>query len=204
MQYKQEAGIVPLDSKFPPFETLLKSFVDPAKTTTQDKFIENLGPLNGRITSTKTWSTIGTTGAYWTVYNGYLATTTAGNSRALIPHATSGKIHIAVDWRSGFAGLIIRGLDQNNYIQISIALANNGLRVEKVVAGVNTLLGTKGLTMTVGKIFQLGVEYDANTIKVYVDNELSLELNETALNTNLNVGIVSSTPDNKIKDWTGR
>lgn len=204
MQITTIAKDISTSSTLPTFESYFKSLIDPNLITISDQFDTNAGALNGRVTSNKTWAVLGTAGGYWQVYSGYAATTTATTSRALLPHATSGKVYVAVEYQSGFIGLLIRATDASNLVQITLASASNGLRVEKIVGSVNTVLLQKSLTLTAGKIYHLAAEYDATTIKVYVDNEQLANISETDLANNSNIGIVTSVTANKIYEIVAR
>ena len=202
MLITQQAGTVAIESTLPTWESIFKSQVDPNKKTIFDEFKTNLGPLNGRVTNGKTWSTLGATGAYLTVYDGYAAQNTAGNSRALLPHAKSGKVCQLAEWNEGYIGLLIRAADATNYHQI--VLNSTGLLYTKVVAGVSTTLASKGITMTAGKTYAIGVEWTETNIKIYIDDVLAADVNDTDLAASINIGVVVSGVTNKIFEITAR
>lgn len=207
MQITTIAKDISTTSTLPTFESYFKSLIDPALITLSDAFDANVAnhALSTHQTANKTWETLGTSGGYWTVYQpGYIATTTDAASRVLLSHATSGKVYAAIEWQAGYVGLLIRAADASNYVQITLASASSGVRVEKVVAGVNTLLSTKALTLTAGKIYHFAVEYDANNIYVYVDNQLITSVADTSLNTNTKIGVVTSVTANKIYEIVAR
>lgn len=189
----------------PKFEDYYKSLIDPSLVTLSDDFTTNTsGKLSARLISGQAWVPIGTSGDYWTVYNGYIASSTSVNARTLIDHGVSGKFYAAIEYQSGFVGLLVRAVDASNLFQITLASASKGLRVEKFVGGTNTLLQAVGITLTAGKIYQFAVEYDATTIKVYVDNVLLSTISDTALAANTKIGIVTSVTANKIHELVAR
>ena len=203
MLITQQAGTVSTDSTIPTWESIFKSQVDPNKKTIFDDFKSNLGAMGGRVTSGKTWTALGSGGALWTVYNGYAAQSTANSScRILLPHATAGKYTGIVQWNTGYVGLLIRASDANNYHQI--VLNSTGLFYTRVVAGTGTTLATKGITMTPGKHYSIGVEWDETNIKVYIDDVLSANVNNTDLASNINIGLVVSDPSNKVTEIAAR
>ena len=199
----QQAGTVSSDSTIPYWEDIFKSQVDPNKKTIFDDFKTNLGPLSGRITNGKTWAAIGSAGQLWNVYDGYAAQSTANSScRILLPHATAGKYTGIVQWNTGYVGLLIRASDASNYHQI--VLNSTGLFYTRVVAGTGTTLATKGITMTPGKYYSIGVEWSETNIKVYIDDVLSADVNNTDLASNINIGLVVSDPSNKVAEIAAR
>lgn len=203
MLITQQAGTVPTDSTIPTWESIFKSQVDPNKKTIFDEFKTNLGAMNGRVTSGKTWTTLGAGGALWTVYNGYAAQSSASSaSRILLQHAKSGKVCQILEWNEGYIGLLIRAADASNYHQI--VLNPTGLFYTKVVAGVGTTLASKGVTMTAGKIYAIGVEWNETNIKVYIDDVLAADINDTDLANNINIGFATSSPLNKVSELAAR
>lgn len=203
MLITQLAGTVSEDSTLPKWEDIFKSQVDPNKRTTQDTFDTNLGVLNGRVTSGKTWAALGAGGSYWTVYDGYAAqNTTSSSSRILLPHATSGKVCQIIEWNTGYIGLLIRAADSNNFHQI--VLNTTGLFYTKVVAGVSTTLASKALPMVAGSVHSIGVEWDALNIKVFIDDVLEAEITDSDLSANTNIGFATSSPLNKVLELAAR
>ncbi|GEM_PF-6638611 len=203
MLITQQAGTVPADSTIPKWEDAFKSLVDPNKKTIFDDFKTNLGPLNGRVTNGKTWTALGSSGQLWTVYNGYAAQSSASSAcRALLPHAKSGKYCGILEWNEGYIGLLIRAADASNLHQI--VLNSTGLFYTKIVAGVSTTLATKGLTMTAGKTYSLGVEWTETNIKVYIDDVLAADITDTDLANNANIGLATSSPLNKVFELVAR
>lgn len=203
MLITQQAGIVPAGTTLPLWEDTFKSQVDPNKKTIYDDFKSNLGAMGGRITSGKTWTTLGSGGALWTVYNGYAAQSSASSaSRILLPHAKSGKACQLIEWNEGYIGLLIRAADASNLHQI--VLNNTGLFYTKIVAGVSTTLATKGLTMTAGKTYAVGVEWTETNVKIYIDDVLAADVNDTDLSNNINIGFATSSPLNKVSELAAR
>lgn len=203
MLVTQQAGTVPAGTTLPLWEDVFKSQVDPNKKTIYDDFKSNLGAMGGRTTSGKTWTALGAGGALWTVYNGYAAQSSASSSsRVLLPHATSGKYCGIFEWQAGYIALLIRSADTNNYHQI--ALNNTGLYYTKYVAGVTTILATKVLTMTAGKTYAVGVEWTETNIKIYIDDVLAADVNDTDLAANINIGLATSSPLNKVFELVAR
>lgn len=203
MQYKIEAGKVPQNSKFPLLEDKLKSCVDPATATIIDEFKNGSGTLAGYTSNGKKWIAVGSSGQNLKVYDGYIATNAIGNARALLPHKNLGKVYAAIEWNTGYAGVLIRANGTPEYFQITISQASNGLRVDKV-GGTAMVAKSIPLPMIIGKIYHLGVEYDANQIKVYVDHELKLTFSDSDLINNLNIGVISSDMTNKIRCFAVR
>ncbi|WP_046205810.1 hypothetical protein [Acinetobacter radioresistens] len=203
MLVTQQAGTVAADSTIPKWEDIFKSQVDPNKKTIFDDFKTNLGPLNGRVTNGKTWTALGSSGQLWTVYNGYASQSTANSScRILLPHATAGKYTGVVQWNAGYVGLLIRAADASNYHQI--VLNNTGLFYTRVLAGAGSTLATKVITMIPGKQYAIGVEWSETNIKVYIDDVLAADVNNTDLASNINIGLVLSSPLNKVSNIAAR
>lgn len=203
MLITQQAGTVAIESTLPTWESIFKSQVDPNKKTIADDFKTNLGSLGGRITSGKTWTALGAGGALWTVYNGYAAQSSVSSaSRVLLPHAKSGKYCGILEWNEGYIGLLIRASDASNLHQI--VLNSTGLFYTKIVAGVSTTLASKGVTMTPGKTYALGVEWTETNVKVYIDDVLAADINDTDLANNTNIGLATSSPLNKVFELVAR
>lgn len=195
----QQAGTVEADSTLPKWEDVFKSQVDPNKKTVYDDFKSNLGAMARRVTNGKTWVALGSSGQLWNVYDGYAAQSTANSScRILLPHATAGKYTGIVQWNTGYVGLLIRAADTSNYHQI--VLNNTGLFYTRVVAGTGVTLATKGITMIPGKHYAIGVEWSETNIKVYIDDDLAADVNNTDLASNINIGLVVSDPSNKVTE----
>lgn len=203
MLITQQAGTVPAGTTLPLWEVEFKSQVDPNKKTIFDEFKTNLGAMNGRVTSGKTWTALGSSGQLWNVYGGYAAQSTANSScRILLPHAKSGKVCQLIEWNEGYIGLLIRAADANNYHQI--VLNSTGLLYTRVVAGTGTTLATKGLTMTAGKTYVIGVEWTETNVKIYIDDVLAADVDNTDLPNNINIGFVTSSPLNKVFELVAR
>lgn len=203
MLITQQAGTVPAGTTLPLWEDTFKSQVDPNKKTIYDDFKSNLGAMGGRTTSGKTWTALGVGGALWTVYNGYAAqSSSSSSSRILLPHAKSGKACQLVEWNEGYIGLLIRAADANNYHQI--AINSSGLYYTKYVSSVTTILATKGLTMTAGKTYVVGVEWTETNVKIYIDDVLAADVNDTDLSNNINIGFATSSHLNKVSELAAR
>lgn len=203
MLITQQAGIVPVETTLPLWEDIFKSQVDPNKKTIFDDFKTNLGPLNGRVTNGKTWTALGSSGQLWNVYDGYAAQSTANSScRILLPYATAGKYTGIAQWNTGYVGLLIRAADASNYHQI--VLNSTGLFYTRVVAGAGVTLASKGITMVPGKHYAIGVEWSETNIKVYIDDDLAADVNNTDLASNINIGLVVSDPSNKVTEIAAR
>lgn len=199
----QLAGTVEANSTLPKWEDVFKSQVDPNKRTTHDTFDTNLGALDGRVTSGKTWTRFGTGGGYWTVYSGYAAQNTASSSsRIILPHATSGKYCGIIEWQDGYIGLLIRTSDSNNFHQI--VLNPTGLLYTKVVAGASTALASKALPMVAGSVHSIGIEWNETNIKIWINDELAADVNDTELASNINIGLATSNPLNKVFEIAAR
>lgn len=200
------SGTVAATSALPTFASIFPSLVEPSKIMLQDQFLTNAGPLVGRAIeksdTQRVWALLNTSSNFWQVEGGYASTNAVGTSRVIVTHKNSGKLYAAVEYGgSSFAGLVLRAVDPSNYWQITLAAANAGLRIEKTVAGVNTVVKSVGLPLTNGKIYHLGITYDTTGMTVAVDNVVLATITDADLSANTAVGLSSGTTTHKIWEF---
>lgn len=207
MQIVTLSGTVAPASTLPTFTAVFPSLVEPSKIILQDQFLAGAGAMGGRTLekydTVKTWTALGATGALWSVNaGGFAATTAAATSRITVAHKNVGKLYAAVEYGgSSFAGLLLRFADASNLWQITMSAASGGLRVEKIVAGVNTVVRTVGMTLTTGRIYHLGITYDASGMSIYVDQVEAAVITDADLSANTSVGLVTGATTNKIWEF---
>jgi regulation of enolase protein 1 (concanavalin A-like superfamily) len=134
--------------------------------------------------------------AFWNIQeNKVRAGTITGSGGVIYTDAGRSDVRVECDitfWNGGVnsqQGLLIRGIDTNNYIFCRYVYADNSLRISKNVGGGQSDVTSKNYPIPLGTTKRIAVEAVGSTIKVYADSVLELTGTTSDLNTGAKCGL---------------
>jgi hypothetical protein len=121
------------------------------------------------------------------------ATLTGANARNYVDVGVSDfEVSVDITWNA-YAGLQFRYYDTNNYLLARIN--DTGLALSKYISAVNTPISTYEFTPEVGTTYNLKIVANNANIKVYLDQRLVIEVNESASVAQKKIGLRVASSD---------
>lgn len=209
MKIITQSGTVSTTSKLPTFNNVFPALIEPSKVVLHDLFETGVGSvLNNRsLDKGGVWTVLGGGNIPLTVKeSGYISMNSTGIARAYTEHKTSGRVYAAIEFGSGMStvGLFFRWAGQSDTFELTLSYTQKNVVLKKMVSGVTTALTGQAVNqvdLESGTTYHVGVEYTETGFKVYIDDTLIYDIEDSSLSNNTGVGLYIAGESNKVWEF---